>query len=161
MRRYENPVGLSRPLWRGLDYGPALVVLDAADSAPAELPASWRPLAQRFQIAWCAVPSGEEALRAIEDVVESLAERFAHTHVVARTSVGDAAARVVAEFPDVRTVMLVGSGRMPEQTGVRTVRLGGSDLGERSVVRDVESVVDTKRVSPGQRVHGVDQVPTV
>jgi hypothetical protein len=153
---------MTPPLLRGLDYGPALVVLDAADSAPAELPASWRPLAQRFQIAWCAVPAGARAQSAIEDVVESLADRYAHTHVVARTSVGEAAARVVAEFPDaVRTVMLVGSGRMPEQTGVRTVRIGGSDLGERSVVRDVESVVDTKRTSAGQRVHGVEQVRTV
>jgi hypothetical protein len=148
VRHDEYQADSSRPLWEGLDYGPALVVLDVADSAPAELPLSWRRLAQRFQIAWCTVTGGDSALERIEDVLETLDDGKTRTHVIARASVGDAAARVVAEFPQtVRTVVMVGAGRMPESTGVRTVRVGGSDLNDPDVVRELESAVDASRLT--------------
>jgi len=138
-----------RPLWCGLDYGPALVVLDAADTSPTDLPAGWESLAQRFQIAWCAVAEGG-SLHAVEDVLESLGHT--RTHLVARTTAAETVARVVAEFPDVvRTVVLVGPGRSPDAPGVRTVRLAGSDLADladQAVPCAVAAAVDGPRPLP-------------
>ncbi|WP_436500569.1 hypothetical protein [Actinokineospora sp. HUAS TT18] len=137
-----------RPLWCGLDYGPALVVLDAADSTPTDLPAGWTPLAERYQIAWCAVANGE-SLNVIEDVLESLADRYTRTHLIAHTAVADTVARVVAEFPDVvRTVVMVGPGWAPNAAGVRTVRVGGHALSDTTVVREVAAAVEGGRALP-------------
>ncbi|CRK58310.1 hypothetical protein [Alloactinosynnema sp. L-07] len=134
-----------RPLWRGLDYGPALVVIDDSDTAPADLPAGWEPLAQRYQIAWCSVAHGQ-CLNAVEDVLESLADRFTRTHLIARTVDAGTVARVVDEFPDVvRTVVMVGPGWAPKANGVRTVRVAGTNLTDSAVVGSVVAAVEGVR----------------
>jgi len=134
------------PLWRGLDFGPAVVVLAPGSRQPAELPVAWRPLEERFQIAWCAVPEDVESVDRVEDVLETLADRTIRTHVVAHTALTDVATRLVGEFPHiVRGLVLVGSSRTPQPTGGRTrVVAPGSDpdLTRPDVVRDVLAAVD-------------------
>lgn len=133
-----------RPLWAGLDYGPALVVLDPSPAAPRELPAAWRGLAQSYQLAWCAVPDLDSPLHAVEDVLETMADRRTRTQIVAHTDLVDVAVRAVSEFPEiVRSLVVVGAGR-PEYTGVRTRVVGGSDadLADPAVVRDVLAALE-------------------
>ncbi|MBM7775643.1 hypothetical protein JOD54_005847 [Actinokineospora baliensis] len=115
------------PLWRGLDYGPAVVVLSPSATRPAELPDAWRPLEQAYQIAWCAVPpqaGGAGSLERVEDVLETLADRTTRTQVVAHTALLEVACLVVAEFPEiVRGLVLVGHDRAVAPTGVPTTRV--------------------------------------
>ncbi|MDQ3404983.1 MAG: hypothetical protein M3548_16610 [Actinomycetota bacterium] len=152
MRQKNGSVGNSpRPLWRGLDYGPALVVLDAATSAPSELPAAWQPFEQRFQIAWCAVPDGDDSLHPIEDVLETLADRNVRTQVIAHGARADVAAVVVAEFPEiVRGLILVGADTTAAPTGVRTRIVAGDrspDLTDPTTMREVLAAVEAGDVA--------------
>ncbi|WP_104483060.1 hypothetical protein V5P93_005268 [Actinokineospora auranticolor] len=146
------------PLWRGLDHGPALVVLVPSASRPRELPAAWQPVAQRFQIAWCAVPTAdpEARLDRVEDVLETLADRNTRTQVVAHTALTAVACRVVAEFPGiVRGLVLVGSGREPGPTGVRVRRVPAADPGDLSspaLVREIHAAVERADAAAGARL---------
>ncbi|GGS36946.1 hypothetical protein GCM10010171_34750 [Actinokineospora fastidiosa] len=127
-----------RPLWRGLEYGPALVVLDAAGSRPDDIPAAWVPLTDSFQIAWCATPGPETGPEAVEDVLETLADRRVRTHIVADAELAEFAAGVLAEFSHiVRTLVVVGGGDLPATTGVHTARVPGRDLSSPQVVASV------------------------
>ncbi|GAA2979213.1 hypothetical protein GCM10010483_24200 [Actinokineospora diospyrosa] len=129
------------PLWRGLDYGPAVVVLSPSATRPTELPEAWRPLEQSYQIAWCAVPpqaGGAGSLERVEDVLETLADRATRTQVVAHTALTEVACQVVAEFPEiVRGLVLVGHSRAVEPTGVPTTRIAvlGEPVGPGSLAR--------------------------
>ncbi|MCG8914251.1 hypothetical protein L6E12_00360 [Actinokineospora sp. PR83] len=132
------------PLWRGLDYGPGIVVLAPRDGEP-EVPSAWQPLEQRYQLAWCAVPDEVELLHRVEDVLETLADRNTRTHVVAHAALVDVAVRLVAEFPGtVRGIVLVGSGPEPGPTGVpvRRVAAGAADLSDAAVVREVRRALE-------------------
>ncbi|GLZ39526.1 hypothetical protein [Actinokineospora sp. NBRC 105648] len=143
MRQLSRITVTAAPLWRGLDYGPAVVVLAPSETRPAELPIAWQPLEQCYQIAWCAVPDGVESLDRVEDVLETLADRNIRTHLVAHTSLRDVAARIVAEFPDiVRSLVLVGPGRVSEPTGVRTRRVTAGELTSPEAVREIAAVVE-------------------
>ncbi|WP_026423863.1 hypothetical protein [Actinokineospora inagensis] len=140
------------PLWRGLDYGPAVVVLSPAAARPADLPVAWQPLEQLYQVAWCAIPPGADgagSLDRVEDVLETLADRRTRTQVVAHTALTDVACRIAAEFPDiVRGLVLVGPGRTPEPTGVPTRRVtlaktavGPGALARPDVVDDITAAL--------------------
>ncbi|MGQ0840120.1 MAG: hypothetical protein ACT4N7_16355, partial [Actinokineospora sp.] len=135
MRQRETGRGeqRSRPRWRGLDYGPAIVVLDTAEVFDAGLPIAWQPLEQGFQIAWC-VSDGAGSLDPVEDVLETLADRRTRTQVVAHVALGAVAARLVAEFPEtVRNLILVGAGPRPQPTRrpqARGARGGGPERGD-------------------------------
>ncbi|MDQ3577627.1 MAG: hypothetical protein M3443_08505 [Actinomycetota bacterium] len=152
MRQHNGSVGNSpRPLWRGLDYGPALVVLDAATFAPTDLPTAWQTVEQRFQIAWCAVPAGDDSLHPIEDVLETLADRNVRTQVIAHGARADVAALVVAEFPEiVRGLILVGADTTTASTGVRTRIVAGNrspDLTDPITMGEVLAAVEADDVA--------------
>lgn len=139
-------------LWRGLDYGPAVVVLAPSVRRTADVPPAWQPVEQRYQLAWCAMPAESPSLHRVEDVLETLADRNTRTHIVAHTQLAGVAADLVAEFPHiVRALVLVGSGRMPEPTGVRTrlVAAGSpASLADPEVVAEVLAAVETAETTP-------------
>ncbi|WP_156758167.1 hypothetical protein [Actinokineospora pegani] len=146
--RTTTPTTPATPLWRGLEYGPAAVVLVPRPvRGLSDLPESWQSLAQRFQVAWCVVPDGVESLHRVEDVVETLADRNSHTQVVAHASLADVAARVVAEFGEtVQGLILVGAGELPEPGGVRVRRVVDveePDLADEFVVAAIERALRT------------------
>ncbi|GAA3047512.1 hypothetical protein [Actinokineospora globicatena] len=156
------------PLWRGLDYGPAVVVLSPSATRPRELPDAWRPLEQLYQVAWCAVPpqaGGAGSLDRLEDVLETLADRATRTQVVAHTALTEVACQVVAEFPEiVRGLVLVGQGRVRELTGVPTTvvpvlgdPVGPGVLARLDVVADVAEAlaVGERRIRTRPRLAGV------
>ncbi len=147
------------PRWRGLDYGPAIVVLVPVWAGPAEPPAAWRTAEQHYQLAWCEVPADTEdsaALHRVEDVLETLADRGTRTQIVAHTALVEVAAALIAEFPQiVRGLVLVGSGRVTAPTGVRTRRVAGADLSDPEVVREVVSAVE-----PGEAATARLSLPT-
>ncbi|MCE7007017.1 hypothetical protein LWC34_29925 [Kibdelosporangium philippinense] len=108
-------------VWAGLDQGPALVVIDPAGEAThAEVPATWRPLAERFQIAWCRVPATGESLRDVEDVLETLAQDQTRADLVVSGLVSDGALALAALFDaTVRSVLLVNPGPVEPGDQVR------------------------------------------
>ncbi|MCE7006968.1 hypothetical protein LWC34_29680 [Kibdelosporangium philippinense] len=115
MRQFESHGPRARGpavVWAGLDRGPALVVVDPAGEARhATLPATWRPLAERFQVAWCRVPASGGALWDVEDVLETLAQEQVQADLVASGTVSDAAIALAAQFgATVRSVLLVDPG---------------------------------------------------
>ncbi|GAA4417610.1 hypothetical protein GCM10023148_15670 [Actinokineospora soli] len=127
-----------RPLWCGLEYGPALVVLDAADARPHALPPAWAPLTDSFQIAWCATPGPDAGREAVEDVLETLADRRLRTHVVADAGLAGFAVEALAEFGHIaRTLVVVGPGETPPAPGLRVLRVPGSGLSSPAVVASV------------------------
>ncbi|WP_018681144.1 hypothetical protein [Actinokineospora enzanensis] len=148
------------PLWCGLDYGPAVVVLSPSARRPTELPIAWQPLEQRFQIAWCAVPRDARSLHRVEDVLETLADRNVRTHFVAHSALAEVACRMVAEFPGIaRGLVLVGSGELPEPTGIpsRVLTIADSagdetDLVHPYVVAEVSAALERVTTAPAARV---------
>jgi hypothetical protein len=96
-------------VWVGRDDGPALVVVDPSGAAiHDELPATWRELAERYQVIWCRVPATIRSLDDIEDVLETLADHRTPADVVASGTACDAAVTIAAQFDDtVRSVLLV------------------------------------------------------
>ena len=129
-----------RPLWSGLDFGPALVVLDPTGARPKFLPSSWAPLAEAFQIAWCATPGPDTGPEAVEDVLESLADRRVRTQVVVGDGLADFAAGIVVDFPGlVRTLAVAGDDALPALPGVRALRLPRAPLTSPAVVASVRA----------------------
>ncbi|MCE7007027.1 hypothetical protein LWC34_29975 [Kibdelosporangium philippinense] len=147
MRQFDNGGPRAQGpavVWTGLDHGPALVVVDPVDAAKhAEVPATWRPLAERFQIAWCRVPAGGGSLRDVEDVLETLAQDQTRADMVASGMVCKGAIALAALFDaTVRSVLLVDPG--PVDPGDR---LGAAaEVRTRVVARSVGG--DRDRVEP-------------
>ncbi|MGW5050259.1 hypothetical protein [Actinokineospora sp. NPDC004072] len=113
-------------------------MLDPGGSRPRDLPAAWAPLTDQFQIAWCATPGPDSGPEAVEDVLETLADRRVRTHIVADARLAGFAAGVLAEFAHiVRTLVVVGAAAPPATTGVRTACVGGRDLASPQVVAAV------------------------
>ena len=127
-----------RPLWCGLEYGPALVVVAPGDTQPRDLPPAWAPLVDSFQIAWCATPGPDAGREAIEDVLESLADRRVRTQVVADAGLAGFAADALVEFRHiVRALVVVGQGELTTPANVRTLRVPGNGLSSPGVVASV------------------------
>jgi pimeloyl-ACP methyl ester carboxylesterase len=99
----------SAVVWAGPEEGPALVVVDPAGSARHdELPPTWQPLAEHFQVAWCRLPAGDRSLEDVEDVLETLADRRAPATLVASGEACPAAVAIAHQFADlVSSVLLV------------------------------------------------------
>ncbi|SMD27639.1 hypothetical protein [Kibdelosporangium aridum] len=137
--RAQGPV----VVWAGLDEGPALVVVDPAGAATrAELPTAWRPLAERFQIAWCRVPVGGGSLRDVEDVLETLAQDHTRADLVVSGLVSEGAMALAALFgATVRSVLLVDPAPVEPNDRVRA-----DGVRSRVVARSVGG--DRDRVEP-------------
>ncbi|MGX7828080.1 hypothetical protein ACTG9Q_23620 [Actinokineospora sp. 24-640] len=143
-----------RPLWCGLEYGPALVVLDQADARPRDLPPAWAPLALSFQIAWCATPGPDSGPEAVEDVLETLADRRVHTAMVVDAALAQFAVTALREFSHiVRSLIVVGPGEVPDTT-VRTRRVPGSGVSSPAVVKAVHAELDPRARLAPLRVDG-------
>lgn len=139
-----------RPLWSGLDYGPALVVLDSTDVRPKFLHPSWTPLAESFQIAWCATPGPDTGPEAVEDVLETLADRRVRTQLVVGDGLADFAAGIAVDFPGlVRTLAVAGDDALPALPGVRAVRLPRGPLTSPAVVASVLAELGWAHAGPG------------
>lgn len=101
-----------RVVWAGPEQGPALVVIDPSGAAKHDdLPATWQPLAEHYQIAWCRVPATIRTIDDIEDALESFADRQSRVDIVAGGLVCEAAVAVADQYRDVvRSVLLVDPG---------------------------------------------------
>jgi pimeloyl-ACP methyl ester carboxylesterase len=99
-------------VWAGPEQGPALVVIDPSGAAIHEdLPATWQPLAEHYQIAWCRVPATAHTIDDIEDALESFAARQSRVDIVAGGLVCEAAVAVADQYREVvRSVLLVDPG---------------------------------------------------
>lgn len=127
-----------RPLWCGLEYGPALVVLAPGETRPHDLPAAWAPLADSFQIAWCATPGPDTGPEAVEDVLETLADRRVRTHVVVDADLADFAADALTDYANVvRELVVVGGAAPPAVAGLRVRQVPSGGLGSPRVVESV------------------------
>lgn len=165
MRQFdkEGPRADGEPVvWAGSETGPALVVLDPAGAARHEdLPATWHPIAARFQVAWCRLPASRDSVEDVEDVLETLAERQSPTNLVASGQACQAALAIAAQFADlVQTVLLIdpppGAGpAVPDSVEVRVVassHAGTTDrvppplpLGHPEVVAGIVAALATMR----------------
>lgn len=100
-------------VWSGQDAGPALVVMDPFGAARHEgLPATWRSLADEYQVVWCRVPASSEMSMDVEDVLESLEQQqVMGVDLIAAGEVCEMAIALAARFaPTVRSVLLVDPG---------------------------------------------------
>jgi hypothetical protein len=128
MREFENEGPRSAGpavVWAGLDHGPALVVVDPSGAAKhAELPATWHPLAEEYQVVWCRVPAGDPLPTDVEDVLETFAQRQTRVDLVAAGTTCEATVELAAQFATaVRSVLLVDPGPVGRElaaAGVRT-----------------------------------------
>ena len=135
-----------RPLWCGLEYGPALVVVAPAETRPRELPAAWTPLADSFQIAWCATPGPDTGPDTVEDVLETLADRRVRTHFVVDAALAGFAAGALGDYAHlVRQLVVVGPEDPPEIPGVRVRRVRAGGLGSPRVVASVLAELGLER----------------
>ncbi|MFC7616624.1 hypothetical protein ACFQV2_27345 [Actinokineospora soli] len=99
---------------------------------------AWAPLTDSFQIAWCATPGPDAGREAVEDVLETLADRRVRTHVVADAGLAGFAVEALAEFGHIaRTLVVVGPGETPPAPGLRVLRVPGSGLSSPAVVASV------------------------
>jgi hypothetical protein len=105
------------------------------------VPATWRPLAERFQIAWCRVPTSGGSLWDVEDVLETLAQDQIQADIVASGTVCEGAITLAALFDaTVRSVLLVDPGpvepgdRLPATAEVPTRVVARSMGGDRDRV---------------------------
>jgi hypothetical protein len=110
-------------VWTGREDGPALVVIDPTGAARhEELPPTWDRLGDHFQVAWCRLPASKQSLEDVEDVLETLAERNAPTHLVASGEACTAAIAIAPQFSDiVNAVLLVDppdGEEIPELDGI-------------------------------------------
>lgn len=141
-------------VWAGPDLGPALVVLDPTGAAKhADLPATWRRLAEGNQVIWCRLPASRRSLEDVEDVLESLAERRPpHVLLVAAGEACTAAVAMADQFDDmVNHVLLVDpEAGTPESDRVRVIARadGPLPLGHPDVVAGIEAAVDCRADRP-------------
>jgi pimeloyl-ACP methyl ester carboxylesterase len=105
----EGPRAGGAPIvWAGQENGPALVVVDPAGEAiHDELPATWRRLAEHFQVAWCRTPASDRSLEDVEDVLETLTERQASANLVASGDACPAAIAIARQFADMVSAVLL------------------------------------------------------
>lgn len=163
MREFENEGPRSdgpAVVWAGLEYGPALVVVDPSGAARHDdLPATWHAMAEHFQVAWCRVPASTRSLEDIEDVLETLSERRSPVTMVAAGNACAPTVVIATQFNDlVDSVLLVDPVGDEPKTPVPTLvvaRSGGGDrvepplpLGHPDVVRGVTEAL-AKRPAPG------------
>jgi pimeloyl-ACP methyl ester carboxylesterase len=124
-------------VWVGRDEGPALVVVDPSGAARHEgLPASWKQLADHFQVAWCRVPASKRSLEDVEDVLETLDERQAPTTLVASGGACEAAMVIAAMFSDIVSAVLL----VDPPPGVAEAEITGVEV--RVVARSHEGATD-------------------
>jgi hypothetical protein len=111
VREFENdgPRSDGPPVvWAGLELGPALVIVDPSGAARHdELPATWHPMADHFQIAWCRVPASNRSLEEIEDVLETLAERRSPVTMVAAGNACAPTVAIATQFSDLVDAVLM------------------------------------------------------
>jgi pimeloyl-ACP methyl ester carboxylesterase len=107
-------------VWAGQEQGPALLVIDPSGAAKHfDLPATWLPLAERHQIAWCRVPATPHPTDDIEDALESFAARQSTVDIVAGGLVCATALAVADQYREVvRSVLLVDPGPVSPPPGL-------------------------------------------
>ncbi|GLY65665.1 hypothetical protein [Amycolatopsis taiwanensis] len=105
-----DPVRAAGPpaVTEGTPDGPIVLVLDPAGAAKhAELPATWRELAEDWQITWCRLPS-PGALTEADDLLADPPRPGRSVHVVASGPFADDALSLAQRHTDtVRSVLLI------------------------------------------------------